>query len=218
MKRECSIVAIALLVLTGISLAGVHIVGGTGYTGNAIPWWGSSYTAMRFQCIWYQTEIAEAGYVTKVELQFHSYSGTPPATFNKVDMLLCHTKLSTITATFADNYSGNTPVNVFSGDWTLKAGLAQNDWVIMCEPAAGKFKYNNTDNLLFEISWEGVKPATTGYFWRANASQPGRLYATTKTATSGSVQASQGEVARITIQSTQSIEPASLGNIRALFH
>ena len=217
MKKASSLVAIALLVLTGLSLAGTHVVGGSGYTGNCIPWWGASYTAGRFQCAWLQTEIKEAGYITKVEFQFYTYGGTPPTTYNKVDMLLCHTKLSALTSNYTDNYSGNTPVNVFSGDWTLKAGLAQNDWVIQCEPASGKFLYNNVDNLLFEISWEGRTAATSGYFWRANAGQPGRVWATTKTASTGTLYANQGEIARLTITTT-SIEPVSLGNIRALFH
>lgn len=215
MKKASSLVAIALLVLTGLSLAGTHVVGGSGYTGNTIPWWGS-YTAGRFHCAWYQTEIKEAGYITKIEFQFYSYTGSP-TTFHKVDMLLCHTKLSALTSTFQDNYSGNQPVNVYSGDYTIPSGLSQNDWVVQCEPASGKFLYNNVDNLLFEISWEGCSAANANYFWRANAGQPGRVWATSKTASSGSLYAAQGEIARLTITTT-SIEPVSLGNIRALFH
>ncbi|MGQ9706200.1 MAG: hypothetical protein ACUVWP_04255 [bacterium] len=112
-----------------------------------------TYTAGRFHCCWYQSEIKYGGSITKIEFQFHSYGGTPPTTFKKVDMLLCHTKLSALTSVFADNYSGNQPVNVFTGDYTIPAGYNQNDWVVQCSIASGKFVYNNTDNLLFEISW-----------------------------------------------------------------
>lgn len=170
---------------------------------------------MRFQCCWYQSEINESGPVTKIEFQFHSFSGTAPSTFNNVKMYLCHTSLNALTATFADNYGGNTPVQVWSGTYVIPANLNQNDWVTQVEPT--NFNYNNTANLLFEVTWDGFGGGATGnYFWRANASQPGRVYATSSTATTGTLYASQGEIARITIGYT-GVDPSSLGRVKVMY-
>jgi hypothetical protein len=118
MKKAISLVAIALLVLTGLSLAGEHLVGGSGNSNNTIPFWGG-YPAARWQTIWLQTEIGEAGKITKIEWQNYSGSAGNGGTFNQCDILLCHTSLSAVTATFANNYGGNTPVNVYSGTFVL---------------------------------------------------------------------------------------------------
>jgi len=212
MKKVLILLCAAFIV--GGAIAAEHIVGGTGYTGNTLPWWGS-YTAMRFQCCWFKSEINESGAVTKIEYQFHSYSGTPPSTFNNVKMYLCHTNLSALTSTFATNYGGNTPVLVWSGTYVIPSGLSQNDWVIQVQPT--NFTYNNVDNLLMEVTWEGFGGgAAADYFWRSNASQPGRVYATSATATTGTLYAGQGEVARVTINYT-AVQPSSLGRIKTLF-
>jgi len=214
MREVFSLFVLFLLVLTGFSLASEHIVGGTSNTWSEIPWYGYSYTAGRFQCCWYQSEIKESGKINKISFQFHSYNGTPPCTFTNVDMLLCHTSVSTLGSNFVANYGGNTPVNVFKGEWTLSANLKPGDWVIQCRP---NFTYNNKDNLLFEISWEGWTSALSGCFWRSDTGQPGRVWATSKTASNGTVYAGQGQIAYILINLI-SIEPESLGNIRTLFH
>jgi hypothetical protein len=195
-----------------LAVAGQHIVGGTKYTGNTIPWWGS-YTAGRFHCMWYQREINEAGDVTQIEFQFHSYSGT--RTFNNVDMLLCHSRLSALTSNYTTNYAGNTPVKVYSGNYVIPSGLVRDQWVVQCSPT--NFKYNNTDNLLFEISWQGRSASGGNYFWRATAGQPGRVWASSKTATSGSLYVNQGEIARITIGPIPGVAPTSLGRVKSLF-
>jgi hypothetical protein len=214
MREVLSLLSLFLLVLTCFSLAGEHIVGGTPYTWSEIPWGGSLYTAGRFQCCWYQSEIKESGKINKISFKFYGYDGVPPCTFTNVDMLLCHTNVSTLGSNFVANYGGNTPVNVFKGEWTLSANLKPGDWVIQCRP---NFTYNNKDNLLLEISWEGRTSTVNGNFWRSDTGQPGRVWATSKTASTGTVYAGHGQIAYI-LMNFESIEPTSLGNIRTLFH
>jgi hypothetical protein len=210
MKKAISLVAIALLVLTGLSLAGEHLVGGSGNSNNTIPFWGG-VTACRWQTIWLQKNITIGGKITKIEWQ--TTSGGNGGTFNNVDILLCHTKLSAVTATFNDNYGGNTPVNVYSGTFVLPP-LAVNQWFTIVSPT--NFTYNNTDNLLIEISWLGSTGGTTPF--KTTSSGPGRVYSMAdKYAQTGSVTAAYAQYARLTITNT-SIGPESLGNIRALFH
>ena len=211
MKKHVVLTLALVMVASTFALAGQHIVGGTPYTGNTIPWWGS-YSAGRFHCLWYQREINEAGAVTDVEFQVYSTSG---GTFNSVDMLLCHTSVSTLTATYSTNYGGNTPVNVYTGNYVITASLPQQSWYSQCKPT--NFTYNNRDNLLFEISWSGQSGAGSNYFYRANTGQPGRVWATSKTASSGTAYANQGEIARITI-GYAGVSPSSLGRIKSFYN
>lgn len=214
--KKLALAAVLLVVLAStVAFASEHIVGGTKYTGNTLPWW-SSYTAMRFQCMWYKSEINEAGNVTKIEFQWSSYSGTGPTTFNSVDMLLCHSGLSALTNNYTTNYNGKTPVKVFTGNYTIPAGLVRDQWFVQCSPT--NFTYNNTDNLLMEVSWSGhTSGAAANYFWRAQVGQPGRVYALSKTATTGTLYVNQGEIARITIGAIPGVAPTSLGRVKGLF-
>jgi hypothetical protein len=209
--RKLVVLALALIVAAStVAVAGEHIVGGTAYTGNTIPWWGS-YTAGRFHCMWFQSEINEAGPVSKIEFQVSSTAGN---TFNNVDMLLCHSGLSALTSNYTTNYNSKTPVKVFSGNFTIPASLPSRSWFVQCSPT--NFTYNNSDNLLFEISWSGRSTSGANYFYRANVGQPGRVWASSKTATTGSLYANQGEIARITIGFV-GVAPTSLGRVKSIF-
>ncbi len=210
MKKITLFTMAALVVAVPLALAGQHIVGGTKYTGNTIPWWGS-YTAGRFHCMWYKSEINEAGAVSMIEFQVYSTSGN---TFNNVDMLLCHSGLSALTSNYTTNYNGKTPVKVYTGNYTIPANLTRDTWYKQCEPT--NFTYNNSDNLLFEISWSGRSTTGANYFWRATSGQPGRVWASSKTASTGSLYSGQGEIARITI-GYEGVNPTSLGRVKSIF-
>jgi hypothetical protein len=209
-KKIALLTLAALVVAVPVAQAGQHIVGGTKYTGNTIPWWGS-YTAGRFHCMWFQSEINEGGAVSNIEFQVYQCAG---GTFNSVDMLLCHSNLSALTSTYSTNYAGNTPTKVYTGNYTIPSNLTRDQWFTQCEPT--NFTYNNKDNLLFEISWEGRTSTGANYFWRANTGQPGRVWASSKTASSGSLYSGQGEIARLTI-GYEGVNPTSLGRVKSIF-
>lgn len=214
MKKYVYLTLPLVLAASTAAVAGVHIVGGAKYAGDSYPWY-SIYLAGRFHCMWYQKEINEAGLVSKIEFQFHSYTGKPPTIFNNVDMLLCHSGLNTLTNNFQANYGGNTPVKVYYGSFIVPSGLERDDWLTQCKPT--NFTYNNKDNLLFEISWSVHSAgASANYFWRARTDQPGRVWATNKTASTGTLLPNHGEIARITINPV-GVAPTSLGRVKSLF-
>jgi len=113
---------------------------GTHAASNYIPWWGNSYDACRFQCLWLQSEINYGGYINAIEWDRQTY--TTSGTYNNVRAWLCHTDKTQVEATFDNNYTGNTPVQVMNlSTFTLGAGPGWVDFGI--DP--NKFNYNNTN-------------------------------------------------------------------------
>jgi hypothetical protein len=199
--------------VVAVATGNEHEVGGAPARGHTVPFW-SEKAAMRFQCLWLQSEIGENGRVVKIDFSFKQYAGTPPATFTGCTMLLCHTPVNKITANFKSNYGGKSPVEVFSGKFEIPAGLQENDWFMVVAPET--FRFNNTNNLLMEVVWTGASGAAESRFWIADTDQPGRVRAFSATAINGTVLPNQGQVARITIGSP-AVNPTSLGRVRALF-
>jgi hypothetical protein len=215
--RKLAFFALALTIMTaGVALAAVHNVGGSGTTGNTIPFWANStyYPQMRFQTMWRQSEINETGPISLIE--FRMYTGYTGAggTFNGCLILLCHTNVSAITTTFASNYGGGTPVTVFTGTYVL-ASYAGGTWVKIVEP--NNFTYNNKDNLLIEVSWTGYSSGGTNYMYCDGSGGPGRIYAASATATTGTVQAGYWQLGRITVGPV-GVAPTSLGRIKSLYN
>ena len=216
--KNFALITLALVVVASTAaVADTHIVGGgTPNTNNTYPFSGG-FSAFRWQTMWFQSELNEAGAITKIEWQV--YSGARPSpggTFNNCDILLCHTNISAVTSTFADNYGGNTPVNVFTGTCVIPASVAEQ-WITIVEPK--NFTFNNKDNLLIEVSWQGGSGSATYFKVRSSGSPPfpGRVYNTSsKTATTGSVTASYHQYGRITIGNV-GVEATSLGRVKSLF-
>ncbi len=214
MKKLASFTLALLVAASTAAVAGVHTVGGgTPNTGNSYPFYGSS-PAMRWQTMWFRSELNETGAVTKIEWQTWTTAGVG-GTYNNCDILLCHTVFTYLTSTFNNNYGGNTPVNVFTGTYVLPRSAA-NGWVTIVEPK--NFTFNNRDNLLMEISWQGGT-AGLNYFWvRTSGSNfPGRVYnSSSKTASTGTVQGNYHQYGRITIGYI-GVSPTSLGRVKSLF-
>jgi hypothetical protein len=201
------------LVVGGAAFAGEHMVGGTGTSNNTIPFWGGrSDPGMRWQTIWLQSELSEAGPISKIEWQNWASGTGSGGSFSTCKMYLCHTKLTAVTATFNDNYGGNTPVEVYSGTYTIPS-LPANTWHTIVEPT--NFTYNNTDNVLMEVTWVGPSTGGTTPF-KTSTSGTGRVYAWNPTATTGSVTASYGQYGRITI-GYEGVNPTSLGRVKSIF-
>ncbi|MBN2621377.1 T9SS type A sorting domain-containing protein [candidate division WOR-3 bacterium] len=154
----------------------VEVIIGTQVTGNYIPFWGSSYNACRFQALYLQSEINQAGQI--VTFSFMPASATI-GTFNNMRVYLCHTSATQLGTTFDLNYGGNTPVLVID-EPSMVIGNAGNlwmDWDV-------SFDYNNVDNLLIEIRWNGDN-GNGVTIWRTGEAVPRRLYAWDDNATTG---------------------------------
>ena len=214
--RNAFFLAIALAVATaGVALASgtPKEVGGEAAKGNTNPFWATQ-PAMRFQCMWLQSELGQAGPITKIELKFHSYIGTPPSTFEGYKVILCHSSKDKLTTNFKNNYDFKTPFTVFEGTLAIPGDLIQDDWFTICQPTS-TFSYNNKNNMLMEVVWTKAT-GSRNLFWVSTKDQPGRVRAYNATAETGVLLANEGEIARITI-SSPAVEPTSLGRVRALY-
>ncbi|HUV86403.1 MAG TPA: hypothetical protein VMX79_04760 [bacterium] len=163
--------------------------------------------------MWLQAEIDEKGSVARIEFMFQSGGATPTA-LEGCKMILCHSSKEKLTNTFKKNYDFKTPVQVFSGKYTVPEGLKEGDWFTLAEP--DNFVYNNRNNLLMEISWTKATGTTTKTFISA-ADQPGRLRVFNATGETGKLLANQGHVARVTI-GNPAVSPTSLGRVKTLFN
>jgi hypothetical protein len=194
----------------------VHVVGGgTPNTANTFPFRGAGQ--MRWQTMWFQTELTEAGGITKIEWQIYATIAGAGCVNSNCDILLCHTSLSALTSNYVANYSGKTPVSIFSGTYRLPAS-PMNSWVTIFEPT--NFIYNNSDNLLMEVSWSSATGGNNYFKYRSTGgTYPGRVYNTSagaKTATTGTLNTTYHQYGRITIVPT-AVEATSLGRVKSLF-
>jgi hypothetical protein len=216
MKRLFFITLGIIVATVGLALAsGLEVeVGGEPGRGNTNPFYATR-AAMRYQCMWLQSEINEPGPITKIEFKFHSYIGTPPSTFEGYQVILCHSSKDKLTTNFKANYDFKTPRTVYEGPLTIPAGLNQDEWFTVCTPTA-TFSYNNKNNMLMEVVWTEAT-GCRNLFWIALSDQPGRVRAYNATAATGVLLANQGEIARITI-SKPAVAPTSLGRVKALYN
>jgi hypothetical protein len=215
--KKLFLIALGIIVATsGLAFASgtEKEVGGEPGRGNTNPFYATR-AAMRYQCMWYQSEINENGPITKIEFKFHSYIGTPPSNFDGYKVILCHTSKDKLTTNFKANYDFKTPFTVYEGAFDIPDNLTQDDWFTVCAPTS-TFNYNNKNNMLMEVVWTEAT-GCRNLFWISLAGQPGRVRAYNATATEGVLLANQGEIARITI-SKPAVSPTSLGRIRALYN
>ena len=149
-----------------------------GTIGTVIPFWGDSYNAMRFQTLFLQTEIGQAGYIDKIYLQkSHAYTGT----FDNFRIYLCHTSLSTLGITF-DSNCDSPAVEVMNVPSITLTGAAE-EWSEF--DVDNTFTYNNVDNLVVEMRWNGDDGVGVGYY--NSASGGSTVYTPDDTATTGTL-------------------------------
>jgi hypothetical protein len=212
MKKACILLTamVTIAVLAPQAFATGHMVEiGTLAANNAIPWWGSSYNSMRFQCLWFQADIGYAGYIQAIEWNRNTY--TTSGTYNDCRVWLCHTTKTALEATFDNNYTGFTPAQVMNkATFTMPAGPGWVDFGI----TPNIFNYNNSNNLLMEVRWNG-DGGVTDYCARSSQANS-RVYASDHNATSGSVQ-NNGQCIRLYIDTMSGVAPTSLGRIKGLY-
>lgn len=207
MKRFVLLTAALVVAASTVGASGKVVVVETQGGGNRAPWRGAAGNAMRFQCLWFQSGINYAGYINKIE--FDNYRGES-GSFNNCKILLCHSTKTMLEATFANNYTGNTPVEVFSGTESISG----SGW-IDTHIKPNVFNYNNKDNLLMEVVWNGDSGEDV-YCYRANGASR-RCYTYSSTATTGTVRTGEAQYIRLTIGTMTGVEPTSLGRVKSLF-
>ncbi len=177
-------------------------------TSDANPWGGAAADAMRFQCLWLQRDINYAGYVDKIE--FETRGGPYMAHFDNCRILLCHTNLNWLVSAFASNYGGNTPVEVHPRMTRSIGGIG---W-ITADIMSHVFNYDNRDNLLMEIVWNGDSGGDVICYLGAATAR--RCYSYNHQATTGRV-SNDSQRIRLTIGVYTGLEATSLGRVKTLF-
>ena len=209
MKRSGMVILVAGLTLGVVATAsatGTRIVFGSYSAANFIPFWGER-PGSRFQTLIDQDQLKYAGDINEVEYYAYGHGGT----FNNFEFYLCHTDKSSLLETFDSNYKG-TPVLVASSSaFTIPA---RKDWFPL--KMTKTFAYNNVDNLLVEIRWEGHKGQTEFIISCRVPLLDHRVWAYSPTASSGW----SGETAylcRLSFGAYPGVRATSLGSVKTLF-
>jgi hypothetical protein len=176
---------------------------------SGVPWGGISYNSMRFQCLWFKSDIGAAGYIQAIEWDRNRY--TTSGTYNDTRVWLCHTTKTRLESTFNNNYTGKTPVQVMNkSTFRMPAGPGWVNFGI--DP--DKFKYNNSDNLLMEVRWNGDSGVQCTVTTRTGSGQS--VWTTNHMATTGTVR-NYGQCIRLYIGTMTGVGPSSLGRVKTLF-
>jgi len=205
MKKVLVICAAAVLAAAIAAATGHSVYVFIGDRNSSYPWY-SRVDGLRCQMLFDRDKINYAGTVTEFELE----KMQPTGTYENVKFYLCHTPLAALTTNFNANYGGNTPKLVASfSTYTLPA--VEGVYPI---PMAETFDYNNSDNLMLEITWErggGQKVIVFGGEVAAHL-----CFAENCQATTGEVQ-DLGLNARVFFDTYKGVAPASFGRVKALY-
>ncbi len=130
---------------------------------------------------------------------------------------LCHTTAETLGSAFADNYAGNTPVEVYANSQEYLNPPA-NSWFGFT--FAKPFEYDGKRNLLVEVAWNGAGYAATGTWWGTGAARICYSYVLNGNPLYGYPNAgvvdSYLHYMRITI-TPNAVAPSSLGRVKGVF-
>lgn len=91
-------------------------------------------------------ELGTSGTINRIACRI--YSASVAQDYMGYKVVMAHSSASTLDAVDANNTAGGS--TVFSGTFSLPAGLRNGDWVEI--PLSNSFSYNGTDNLVVETS------------------------------------------------------------------
>jgi hypothetical protein len=124
------------------------------------PWYGEA-GGMRWQSLYTKDLIGRPGTIHEMAV-FKSYYPTYyNGTFPNVTLKLCHTTVTVLSSNLSSNYGDNTPVKVFHAS-SLQRGYTNgsNTWGWDTIDFTTDFNYDNSNNLLVEVTWQG---SASGY-------------------------------------------------------
>jgi hypothetical protein len=203
------VAAVTLSVVASASATGTRIVVGSYSSTNWIPFWGQEKPAVRFQTLIDRDQVKYAGDITEVEYYaYYGYGGE----FDNFELYLCHTDKSSLLETFDSNYKGAPVLVASSSTFTIPERIG---WFPL--KMTKTFTYDDADNLLVEIRWQGRRaagePIVVCYFGEGAH----RVYAWSPTAPRGT-NSSLAYFCRLSFGVYPGVEATSLGGVKALFH
>jgi hypothetical protein len=106
-------------------------------------------SARRHQVLVLKDDGLPAGTISKWE--WNAAVDLTACSYYEYRLRLCHTTLSALTDTFANNYAGNTPVTVYSRNPATIGAVSANSWFGF--PFDTPFDYDGQRNLVVEVWW-----------------------------------------------------------------
>jgi hypothetical protein len=188
--RIAVLLAAALLIPAAASADTTWVAIGSPVGLNSVPFWGAGYDAFRCQWLYHQGEINQAGDIVAIGI---CSSADVPAEYYHVTVSCCHTPLTDLTTNFSNNYGGKSPQILLQAE-TLLVGTGVNQtWYYF----PGTFSYNDTDNLIVEITWRGDAGVTERFYRNGMSSFYRRCIAYSDTASSGTRDTVMGDYIRL---------------------
>ena len=176
---------------------------------NGIPFTGLLFDGIRFQTVLYRSRINYAGTINMVE--YYNASGLT-GTFNNYKLYLCHTYMGSIWRTFAKNYKGTTDKAADLRSFTVPSAV---DWFSLGMTTT--FDYNNSDNLLLEIQWQGDSGSSVGISSGAKTARSERIFAYNNPLAPIGNGDGCPYYTRLSFSAYTAASPTSLGRVKALF-
>jgi hypothetical protein len=167
-----------------------------------------------------QSDGLPAGTVTRWEWRTGASKTFLAGYFDNFRLTLCHTGLGSLTNSYAGNYDGRTPVNVFERSRLTVSQVAPETWLPFDFDTP--FDYNGTDNLIVEVWWEGDNGAGGSARYGNAGGGPRQLYSGILNGVPYGGYPDNGYTSaymhymRITM-SAAAVNSSSLGRIRALY-
>lgn len=204
--RCLALFAVALCTVNAVAL---DIIIGEPDTLMMVPFNGISDNATRFQCLYYQEEIEYAGEISEISIEYDIFNGT----FYDYHVYLCHTTVDELSKDFNKNYDGNTPKEVAAHDeYTIGVFGGYGWWPLGFQR---RFNYDNADNLLLEITWEGdTGEAVDNSHWAYGGQRRG-LHSDSATGEEGEYR--PVSYIKVTFAEDTPVQPVSVGALKAVF-
>jgi len=203
------VVAATLGVATSALATGRQIVCYPAQSTTLCPFWGESYSGMRFQTNIEQARIRYAGDINEVE--FYNATGAA-GRYNNFIVHLCHTDRVSLSTTFGVNYYG-TPVQVVSlAAFNIPAARS---WFGL--RMTRRFAYDNVRHLLIEIRWEGDNGVSVPIYTTNPLSENRRVWAFNDPNAPTGEADGRAYYTRLSFGAFVACEPTSLGRVKALY-
>ena len=203
------IVALTLGVAASALASGRRITCYSAHASNTIPFWGASYSGMRFQTNIEQARLRYGGYINEVE--YYNY-GTASGRYNNYRFYLCHTTRTNLSTTFGVNYYG-APVLVASRSAFTIPGA--RGWFGL--RMTRSFNYDNVRNLLIEIRWEGDNGVNVPIYANNPLTGNRRVWAVNNPSAPSGRGDGRPYYTRVSFGYHTAVEPTSLGRVKALY-
>jgi hypothetical protein len=159
--------------------------------GNTIPW-GPGFGMHRYQQ-YYGAAIlgGEAKEFSGWGFRYYQ-SSTWSITYYNLKIYLSHKSTTGLSSTFSSNYGTDRTLVLSRSSYTWVKDKTGQDFTMMSFDTP--FKYDGTSNMVMEVSYTSGSPNSNYYFNTYSTSDMWRLYATSPTATTGTVGSSYGLV------------------------